>query len=156
MCSRGPLRSRTAACDSGRMKTPNTTHELAGAIESLVASYMDTVRDAAQQAVSRALVTPDASRRRPSAMRRASAKPPTTSARRSPTELEAVCDALCERVRAHPGASMVELAEQVGSDVRSLQRPMAKLKSAGRVRSVGQRHLTRYYPAVVRAASSEA
>jgi hypothetical protein len=49
---------------------------------------------------------------------------------------------------------MVELAEQMGADVRSLQRPMSKLKSAGRVRSVGQRHLTRYYPAVVRATSS--
>lgn len=51
---------------------------------------------------------------------------------------------------------MVELAEQLDSDVRSLQRPMAKLKSAERVRSVGQRHLMRYYPAVVRAASSGA
>jgi predicted transcriptional regulator len=70
--------------------------------------------------------------------------------------LKEVCDALCERVRAQPGASTVELAEQMGADARSLQRPMAKLRAAGRVRSVGQRHLTRYYPAVVRAAGSGA
>ena len=139
------------------MKTPNTPLELADAIESLVASYMDSVRDAAQQAVSRALASPGPSNRRPSlATRSTSAKPPTTSARRSPTELEAVCDALCERVRAQPGVSMVELAEQMRTDVRSLQRPMAKLKSAERVRSVGQRHLMRYYPAVVRAGSNGA
>lgn len=139
------------------MKTPSSTQELAAAIELVVASYMDSVRDAAQQAVSRALVSPVPARRRPApATRATSAKPPTTSARRTPTELEAVCDALCERVRAQPGISMVELAEQLDSDVRSLQRPMAKLKSAERVRSVGQRHLMRYYPAVVRAASSGA
>jgi putative transposase len=35
-------------------------------------------------------------------------------------------------------------------------RPMAQLKAAGRVRRVGQRNLTRYYPAVVRAADSQA
>jgi len=51
---------------------------------------------------------------------------------------------------------MVELAEQIDADVRSLQRPMAKLRESGRVRSVGQRHLTRYHPTVVRAAGSGA
>ena len=50
---------------------------------------------------------------------------------------------------------MAELCEQMGAEARDLQRPMAKLRSAGRVRSVGQRHLTRYYPAVVRAAASK-
>lgn len=68
--------------------------------------------------------------------------------------MDEVCDALCERVGAQPGAPMVELAEQLGADVRSLQRPMAKLKAAGRVRSVGQRHLMRYYPAVARSAGN--
>ena len=137
------------------MKTPNSTLELADAIESLVASYMESVRDAAQQGGGRAVAKPDALTRRSSlAARTTSATSRSTTARRTTTELEEVCDALCERVRAQPGTSMVELAEQMGADARSLQRPMAKLKAAGRVRSVGQRHLTRYYPAVVRAAGS--
>jgi hypothetical protein len=137
------------------MKTPNSTLELGVAIESLVASYIESVRDAAQQAVRRAIASPLAPMRRSSsAWRIAAAKSSTTAARRTATELDALCDALCERVRAQPGASMVELAEQMGADVRSLQRPMSKLKSAARVRRVGQRHLTRYYPAVVRASSS--
>lgn len=137
------------------MKTPNSTMELGDAIESLVASYMESVRETAEQAVARALVSRDTWRRRSSsAGRTASAKTSSATARRTATELHELCDALCERVRAQPGASMVELAEQMGADVRSLQRPMSKLKSAGRVRSVGQRHLTRYYPAVVRAAGS--
>lgn len=137
------------------MKSPNSTLELADAIESLVASYMKSVRDCAQQAVERAMGKAVAPRRRSSS----AARPPTgtsrsASARRTATELREVCDALCDRVRAQPGASIVELAEQIGADTRSLQRPMAKLRAAGRVRSVGQRHLTRYYPAVVRAAGS--
>ena len=137
------------------MKNPNSTLELADAIESLVASYMESVCDAAQQAVGRAIARPVAPRRRSTAAARTtSATSRSITARRTTTALEEVCDALCERVRAQPGASMVELAEQMGADARSLRRPMAKLRAAGRVRSVGQRHLTRYYPAVVRAAGS--
>lgn len=46
---------------------------------------------------------------------------------------------------------MVTLAERMGAEAKTLRRPMATLRATGRVRSVGQRHLTRYYPAVVRA-----
>jgi hypothetical protein len=137
------------------MKTPNSTMELADAIESLVASYLKSVRDCAQQAVERAIGKPVAPPPRSSSASRPWTATSTT-ARRTATELQQVCDALCERVRAQPGASMVELAEQMSADARSLQRPMAKLRAAGRVRSVGQRHMTRYYPAVVRAGNSEA
>lgn len=68
--------------------------------------------------------------------------------RRSLSELDELCDALCERVHARPGSSMIELAEPLGADVRALQRPMAKLKSAERVRSIGRRQGMRYFPAV--------
>jgi ribosome-binding protein aMBF1 (putative translation factor) len=99
------------------MKTPNSTLELSDAIESLVASYMESVRETAEQAVARALVSRDASRRRSSpATRTTSATSRSTPARRTATELEQVCDTLCERVRAQPGASMVELAEQMGAN----------------------------------------
>lgn len=36
----------------------------------------------------------------------------------------------------------------VGAPARTLHRPMMLLKRAGRVRSVGTRHATRYFPAV--------
>jgi len=58
-------------------------------------------------------------------------------------------------VRARPGESMTTLAEEMGMPMSALQRPMAKLRTEGRVRSVGQRHLTRYFPAVLRAASGK-
>jgi len=49
---------------------------------------------------------------------------------------------------------MAAFANEVGVEVRQLQRPMSKLKADGRIRSVGQRNTTRYFPAVARAARS--
>lgn len=134
------------------MKSPTTRIELADAIASVVVSYMNSVRDTVRQAVEHAFAQPGAPKQASTAKRAAATPPRPTAARRTAAQLSEVCDALCDLVRAQPGASMVELGEQMGAETRSLQRPMAKLKAAGRVRSVGQRHLTRYYPAVVRAA----
>lgn len=59
---------------------------------------------------------------------------------------------LYEAVCAHPGETMTVLAPELGSSARALHRPMAALKRSGRVRSVGQRRDTRYYPVVTRSA----
>jgi len=134
------------------MKTPITTMELAVAIESLIGSYMDGVRVAAQQAVERAMrgtvAGGQATRRKQGA-----AGPATRMSRRTAATLAEMCNTLCEVVRANPGALMAALAEKMGAKSIDLHRPMAKLKLTGRVRSVGQRSLTRYYPAVLRAAA---
>jgi hypothetical protein len=139
------------------MKSPSTTVELAMAIESMIASYLDSVRDAAEQAVARALA------RQGQELGRGSSKAPVRrtnepkshshshSSRRTASALNDACQALSDLVRARPGSSMVELAEQLSSSVVELQLPMAKLRTEGRVRTVGQRHLMRYFPAVVRA-----
>jgi hypothetical protein len=70
-------------------------------------------------------------------------------------ELEEICEGLSKLVRARPGESMARLAVDMGETVLTLQLPMAKLRAEGRVRSVGERHLTRYFPAVVRASSGK-
>jgi hypothetical protein len=57
-------------------------------------------------------------------------------------------------VCAHPGAAMTVLSAEVGATVRELHRPMTRLKRAGRVRSVGARHLTRYFPMAGKVAAS--
>jgi DNA-binding NtrC family response regulator len=137
------------------MKIPGTAEQLADAIESLVASYMDEVRLAAQRAVERSL-TRGAVVRVPSKNSDARrAAPQSATKRRSRTELDAVCEELCKQVRARPGESMVTLAEEMGMSMSALQRPMAKLRADGRVRSVGERHLTRYFPAVLRGAAGK-
>jgi hypothetical protein len=42
------------------------------------------------------------------------------------------------------------LGAAVGASARKLYRPMRQLKRAGRVRSVGTRHATRYFPVAPR------
>ena len=41
---------------------------------------------------------------------------------------------------------MSVIAPVVGATARELNRPMLRLKQVGRVRSVGTRHATRYFP----------
>ena len=137
------------------MKHPSTPEQLADAIESLVASYMEELRLAARRAVERSLSRCGAAR---TPSKRGETRHVTRSAspkRRTQTELDEVCAGLCKQVRARPGESMTTLAEEMGMPMSALQRPMAKLRTEGRVRSVGQRHLTRYFPAVLKAASGK-
>jgi hypothetical protein len=45
-----------------------------------------------------------------------------------------------------PGETMTTLAPQIGASPRVMQVAVARLKRAGRVRAVGQRQHTRYFP----------
>jgi len=137
------------------MRTPSTPEQLANAIESLVASYIDEVRHAAQQALERSLSRRGATGRRTKGN---GDRPPAAklaTKRRTTAELDEACEQLWALVRARPGESIATLAEEMGAAPGSLQRPMAKLRTQGRVRSVGERHLTRYFPAVVRTAAGK-
>jgi len=137
------------------MTSPNTPQQLAVAIESLVASYIDEIRRTAQQAVEHAFSRSGSTCVPAKAkLREARAKRPARP--RSAEELGELCERLYGLVRARPGESMVVLADEAGVSARALERPMAQLKAQGRVRSVGQRALMRYFPAVVRAAPSAA
>lgn len=137
------------------MKNPSTPEQLADAIESLVASYMDEMRIAAQRAVERSLSLGTAVRAPSKRSKTPRTTPRSCGKRRTQTELDELCEELCKQVRARPGESMTTLAEEMGMPMSALQRPMAKLRTEGRVRSVGQRHLTRYFPAVLRAAAGK-
>jgi hypothetical protein len=57
-----------------------------------------------------------------------------------------LAEQLFEAVQACPGETMTVIAARVGEKPRALQRPMFHLKDAGRVRSVGERNFTRYFP----------
>ena len=74
--------------------------------------------------------------------------------RRASAEVAALGERLYEAVCAQPGETMSVLAPELGKTPRELHRPMMVLRRAGRVRSVGQRHQTRYFPAVVRPSPS--
>lgn len=69
-----------------------------------------------------------------------------SGARRSETEIAALGEALYAAVCAQPGETMAMLAPRLGEQPKQLHRPMSRLRRAERVRTVGERHKTRYFP----------
>jgi hypothetical protein len=67
-------------------------------------------------------------------------------ARRPSDEIVALSERFYETLCQSPGETMSVLAPIVGATARDLNRPMLLLKRAGRIRSVGMKHGTRYFP----------
>ena len=76
-------------------------------------------------------------------------------ARRTSAEMAAVSERLYQTLCAKPGESKVALAVEVGVSPRELDRPIIHLRNTGKVRTVGQRHLTRYFPLVAEVAQMQ-
>ena len=128
--------------------TPNF-QDLAQQIEQVVQAHIAASRRAATAALERAFAATAGSPSKTRAPR--SGK---NARRRTPAEIAALGEQLYQAACAKPGETMTVLAADVGEPVRGLQRPMAHLKQAGQIRSVGQRHLTRYFPLVSTATGS--
>ncbi len=69
-----------------------------------------------------------------------------TARKRTPAELAALSDELFSAIADTPGESMPVLAERLGVDGRLLERPRILLTNAGRIKTVGRRQSTRYFP----------
>ena len=117
--------------------------DLTAQIENLVQAHLAAIRAEAAAAVARAFTEPTGS---PGPRKRRMAAVTPTAPRRSREEIERLSDALLKFVEKKPGTMMATMAPQLGMAPRALQRPMELLKKAGRVRSVGQRGPTRYFP----------
>ena len=119
----------------------NHTKTLGEQVEQLVRDHIAGIHRTAAEAVERAFSSSSSSRPK---VARAVAK--GMGRRRSPAEVAALGERLYEAVLASPGETMAVLAPELGATPRQLHRPMMVLKRAGRVRSVGQRHQSRYFP----------
>ena len=122
------------------------TGNLEQQIESLVREHVTSLRRMAEGAVQRAFSGVDAVGLRARA-------PRTSGPRRPPGELSALSERLYAAICAQPGAAMGVLAVQLGATPRELNRPATHLRRTGRVRSVGQRQGTRYFPMANKAAT---
>ena len=110
-------------------------------IEQLIREHLAECARRAMLAVERGFA---AAKR--SAPRRVETARRTTGQRRNAEELDVLAERLAAAVSAKPGTTMVVLASEVGATVRDLERPAKRLKKAGRVRTVGERNATRYFP----------
>ena len=137
------------------MTTKTMNHgALAEEIEHLVREYMSTIRIAAQGAVERAVAASVGGGAAPSAKKRPSAAPSSRQGPRRPSdEIGALSERFYEALCRSPGETMTVLAPIVGATARDLNRPMLVLKRAGRIRSVGTRHATRYFPMAPRSSA---
>lgn len=120
-----------------------TSQDLATQIEQLVSDFIAAHRDAATAAVARAFNSgsPLPPRARPRVV---------TSRKIAPKRAAGALGALTERlyaaIAAQPGETMTVLAGVVGVEAGELRVSIARLRQAGRVRPVGQRQHTRYFP----------
>lgn len=121
-------------------------HDLAEQIEQLVRDHIETTRKAAACAVERAFSTsaPAGDRAVANAVRRNSVA--KTAPRRGLEEVLALAERFYAVLCRSPGETMATLAPHVGVSPHALHVAVARLKRAGRVRSVGQRQHTRYFP----------
>jgi hypothetical protein len=117
-------------------KPPESSLEIQ--IEQLVREHLAAQQIALKAAVERAFA--------------AAAVPPRLSSgrasyvRRAPSRVAELAEQVFEAVEACPGETMATIAARVGEKAMALSRPMVHLKRAGRVRSAGERNLTRYFP----------
>ena len=65
--------------------------------------------------------------------------------KRSPDELERLGDRIVDYIRDNPGKNMQEIAAHFDATPKELSLPVKRLKTAGRIRTEGQRRATRYY-----------
>jgi hypothetical protein len=128
--------------------TTTKSKDLEIQIEALVREHIAMIRRAAALAVERAFAV---SAGAPS-KGKAAARKPEGSRRRGPEEMAALSERLYASICAQPGAAMSALASHLGVASSALNVPATRLRRAGRVRSVGQRHGTRYFPMTARAA----
>ena len=127
------------------MRTNTSTQDLAEQIEQLVREHVTALRRLVREAVERGL-TEAVEAPRQSQQRRPRAK--ARRSKRRPEEIAALCERLYVAVCQMPGETMAVLASKVGATPRELAVPVARLKAAERVRSVGGRSHTRYFPMV--------
>lgn len=130
------------ACDVIFM---TTNHDLAKQIEDLVRQHVDALRTAAAAAVMRAFVAEprEPARAAPAKSTRQRAK---AAPRRAPEDLVALGERFYAVLCRRPGEMMTALAPEVGVAPRVLQVAVARLRRTGRVRAIGKRQQTRYYP----------
>lgn len=131
------------------MTNTNGIEDLSEGIERLVREHIAAIHASARAAIERAFPSAVATgaKARPRRVKRA------TGPKRPSTDIAALGERFYRAACAKPGETMTVLAADVGASARELHRSVTLLRHAGRVRAVGKRHLTRYFPMVDGAAS---
>ncbi len=129
------------------MKTRTSIQGLEERIERLVREHVEASHAAAAAAVARAFCEPGGRSSRPGGGQTAASTRRPMRPRRTHEEVAELAERLCAAVQASPGETMRVLAAGVGATPRELAIAVAHLRRVDRVRTVGQRQHTKYFPA---------
>lgn len=134
------------------MKT-TSVDALSKRIEEAIQDHMNGVRMAVQEAVVRAFLSMPAAGNATAASSvpalerdRVPKKRAPLAPRRTPEQLQALADKLYAQVSANPGVTMAALALKMELPSSSLAVPMAALRRDEKIRHVGERGMTQYFP----------
>lgn len=72
--------------------------------------------------------------------------PRSPGAKRTPGELDALCEGLAAAIAAQPGLRIEQLAEVMSVPSRSLTLPTRKLLASRRIKKKGEKRATIYFP----------
>lgn len=129
------------------MRAKTSSESFEARIEQLVREHIAAIRAKAEAAVARGFAEPAGEAAKPGVPQsKRSARRPV-SRRRTTEEVADLAERLCGAVQAQPGETMLRLAQEVGATPSELSVPVDRLREQGRVRTVGQRQHTRYFPA---------
>ena len=123
-------------------------------IEELVRGHVAALRASVTVAVERAFER--SSTRVVKASRSTTSVERSTAKRRQAHEMDAMAERLYAVICAHPGSAMTLLSAEIGASPKELHRPAQRLKKAGRVRTIGQRHGMRYFPLTSKSSAARA
>jgi hypothetical protein len=129
------------------MTATSSTEILEKRIEQLVREHIAAVRAGAEAAVARAFAEPMGRLPKPARSKEKLSTRRAPYQRRTREVVADLAERLCAAVHASPGETMTHLAAQVGATPSELSLPVDHLRHEGRLRSVGQRQHTRYFPA---------
>ena len=128
------------------MRAKTSTENLEERIERLIREHIAAIRARAEAAVARGFAESVVRPSSQAAPRSRMAARRPASPRRTTQQVADLAERLCAAVHAAPGETMLTLAPQVGATPGELSVPVARLRQQGRVRTVGQRQHTRYFP----------
>lgn len=147
--SRGWFTQYGSACNPQRMTTPKSPEQLTAQIKAIVDNYLRESESAAVEAVIAAFSMSSSAQNKPVKTKPVSSARPRKNRWRRSEQLAELTEKLDAAIATQPGESMTLFAAQLGVSVRELHGPMTKLKKANRIRSVGERNRTRYFPAII-------
>jgi predicted Rossmann fold nucleotide-binding protein DprA/Smf involved in DNA uptake len=120
-------------------------------LELALRRYLADGRRVILETVSRFFEPSSSDSKRPSTRKKSERRKPVRRiARRSHDELNTIGEKVVQALRMSPGASAAEVASALGLDKAQLLAPMLQLRAQGRIRKVGERTSTRYFPSTER------